>query len=189
MNAPHNLTTIEQLRRRDGNDCWLCGHPLSFTAPPGSRKAPTKEHLIAKSLGGDGAPDNLVLCHRGCNKQLGNRSKVEKIKMRDKRIANRAKLAARGAAVPKEVATKSVPKADPVPRVLTKATVALTQGARDGLATISDDRHRIGDLLRRSMSWPSHCLNGACHLKRVGGGYACRHLIDAGRGRRAAPSR
>lgn len=124
MNAPHNLTTIEQLRKRDGDNCWLCNGKLAFNAAPNSKKAPTKEHLEARSLGGSDAQDNLVLCHPGCNKHLANRPKADKIKMRDKHIANRAKQAARAASASKAVTTKPVPKANPVTPVPSKASVA-----------------------------------------------------------------
>jgi len=83
MNAPPNLSQIEQLRARDGDLCWLCSGKLSFTAPPNSKNAPTREHLEAQSIGGSDKLDNLVLCHPGCNKQLGNRPKAAKLKMRD----------------------------------------------------------------------------------------------------------
>jgi 5-methylcytosine-specific restriction endonuclease McrA len=87
-------STIEQLRARDGDNCWLCDGKLSFNAPPNSKKSPTREHLLAKSLGGTEALDNLVLCHPGCNKHLGIRPKAEKLKMRDKCVASRAAQAA-----------------------------------------------------------------------------------------------
>jgi hypothetical protein len=93
MNAP-TPSTIEQLRARDGDNCWLCDGRLSFNALPNSKKAPTREHLLAKSLGGTDALDNLVLCHPGCNRQLGIRPKADKLEMREKRVAARAAQAA-----------------------------------------------------------------------------------------------
>lgn len=108
MNAPHNLTTIQDLRERDGDNCWLCGGKLAFNAAPNSKKAPTKEHLEAKSLGGSDARNNLVLCHPGCNKHLGNRPKADKLKMRDKHLANRAKQAGGAKTLPKPAPVKPV---------------------------------------------------------------------------------
>ena len=35
--------------------------------------------------------DNLVLCHPGCNRDLANRPKADKLKMRDTRMATRAR--------------------------------------------------------------------------------------------------
>lgn len=90
MTAP-GPSKIDQIRSRDGDCCWLCGGKLDFNAPPNTKKAPTKEHLTPKSLGGTDRLDNLVLCHPGCNKQLGNRPAEEKRKMQAKRQAQRAK--------------------------------------------------------------------------------------------------
>ena len=115
MNAPPNLTKIEQLRARDGDKCWLCGGRLAFNAEPNSKKAPTKEHLDALSNGGGDTLDNLVLCHPGCNKHLANRPKADKLKMREKQIANRGKQA---------VPAKAVPKAVPVKPTAIKARAA-----------------------------------------------------------------
>jgi hypothetical protein len=102
MSAPPKLSVVEQIRARDGDECWLCGFALDFTAKGNNRKAPTKEHLLAQSLGGGDELSNLVLCHPGCNKQLGNRPVADKHKIRAKMIANRARLVAnRVEAVPK----------------------------------------------------------------------------------------
>jgi 5-methylcytosine-specific restriction endonuclease McrA len=47
--------------------------------------AETVEHLKPLSLGGTDDLKNLVLCHPGCNRQLGNRPAWQKIRMRDRR--------------------------------------------------------------------------------------------------------
>jgi hypothetical protein len=93
MNAPA-LSKIERLRQRDGDDCWLCGNSMDFEAKPNTKKAPTKEHLQSVSAGGTDALENLVLCHPGCNRQLGDRPRADKEKMRAKRIAKAAASAA-----------------------------------------------------------------------------------------------
>jgi 5-methylcytosine-specific restriction endonuclease McrA len=85
MSGPENISKIDRLRARDGEKCWLCDGPLDFDAVPNSKKAPTYEHLIAKSRGGLSTVENLVLCHPGCNKQLSDRPLVDKIKMRERR--------------------------------------------------------------------------------------------------------
>ena len=90
MTAPA-LSKIDRLRARDGDGCWLCGGPLDFEAPPNTKSAPTKEHLQPLSAGGTGALDNLVLCHPGCNRQLGDRSRTDKERMRARRIAKAAR--------------------------------------------------------------------------------------------------
>jgi hypothetical protein len=89
------LSKTEQLRARDGDGCWLCGGKLDFEAAPNSKKAPTLEHLQPSSKGGSNKLDNLVLCHPGCNKQLGDRPKADKLRIREKRLVARpAKLSA-----------------------------------------------------------------------------------------------
>ena len=119
MNAPANLSKVEQIRARDGEECWACGFPMDFSAPPGSKKAPTKEHLLAQSLGGTDELANLVLCHPGCNSHLGNKPVSKKREIRRKMRANRVKiLAAQGSAGSKVLAepinkTTGVPAAAP----------------------------------------------------------------------------
>jgi hypothetical protein len=93
MNAPPKFSIIDQIRTRDGDECWLCGGKLDFRAAPNSTKAPTKEHLVAQSLGGGNELANLVLCHPGCNKHLGDRPIEKKREMREKIRANRARVA------------------------------------------------------------------------------------------------
>lgn len=93
MNAPA-LSKTDRLRIRDGDACWLCGETMDFEAKPNTKKAPTKEHLQSISAGGTDALDNLVLCHPGCNRQLGDRPCADKEKMRARRIAKAAASAA-----------------------------------------------------------------------------------------------
>jgi 5-methylcytosine-specific restriction endonuclease McrA len=57
---------------RDRN-CHWCGRPLDHTAPPRSRWAPSVDHLVPVSLGGDPLdPTNAVGAHYGCNSKRGN---------------------------------------------------------------------------------------------------------------------
>lgn len=91
MNAPANLSINDQIRARDGDNCWLCAGKLDFAAVPNSKKAPTREHLLAQSLGGTNDLANLVLCHPGCNKQLGVRPVAQKMQLREKMQANTLK--------------------------------------------------------------------------------------------------
>jgi hypothetical protein len=115
MNAPPKLSLNDQIRARDGDKCWLCGGKLDFKAEPNSSKAPTREHLLAQSLGGTSDLANLVLCHPGCNKQLGNRRVAEKEKMRANRLAGRqlqmaGKKAKVATAAPPKTSAPTVPK-------------------------------------------------------------------------------
>lgn len=94
MNAPV-LSKAEQVRARDGESCWLCTRPFDFSATPNSKKAPTIEHLVAKSLGGGSELSNLVLTHPHCNRQLADKPLTKKLEIRAKVHANAAKLTAR----------------------------------------------------------------------------------------------
>ena len=89
MSGPDNLSKVDRLRARDGDGCWLCGDPLDFKAVPNSSKAPSMEHLIAKSRGGSESLENLVLCHASGNRRLADRPLVNKIKMRERRRKKR----------------------------------------------------------------------------------------------------
>ena len=83
VTAPLNI--VDVLRARDGDRCWLCNQLIQFDAKPNSPQAWSVEHLIAKSRGGFNQPDNLVLCHPGCNRMLGCRPLKDKIKLRERR--------------------------------------------------------------------------------------------------------
>ena len=72
------------LRARDGDNCWRCRRPMRFDLPPAHEKAPTIEHLRPQSKGGTGALDNLCLCHRRCNWDLGDNSREVKERMRSR---------------------------------------------------------------------------------------------------------
>lgn len=84
MSGPDNLSKLDRLRARDGDNCWLCGERIDFNAIPNSSRACSLEHLIALSRGGTGSIENLVLCHPTCNRRLGDRSLQDKIRMREK---------------------------------------------------------------------------------------------------------
>jgi 5-methylcytosine-specific restriction endonuclease McrA len=88
-------TLVEVLRKRDGGRCWLCDRPIDFKSEPNSARAPSLEHLIPQSREGPDTPDNLVLCHPPCNRELGDLPLVEKIKMREKRKEEAWKAAMR----------------------------------------------------------------------------------------------
>jgi 5-methylcytosine-specific restriction endonuclease McrA len=85
MSGPENLSKVDRLRARDGDGCWLCGKPMNFAAVPNSARAWSVEHLLAQCLDGPDRLENLVLCHPGCNRQLGDRPLKNKIEMRERR--------------------------------------------------------------------------------------------------------
>jgi len=79
--------TIVQLRRRDGDDCWLCGLPTTD-------RDRTIEHLLARAHGGTDHLANLCLTHSDCNRQLGDLPIQRKVQLRDQL---RSRIAARRA--------------------------------------------------------------------------------------------
>jgi len=57
--------------------CWICGRHVDFTVHPRHRRAPSLDHAIPLSLGGNLLdPDNARQAHYGCNSARGNRNKV-----------------------------------------------------------------------------------------------------------------
>ena len=64
-------TAIQTLVRRHGNLCHWCKTPVSMNVPAEHPLAPTREHLVPKSLGGTGLVDNIAIVHRHCNHLRG----------------------------------------------------------------------------------------------------------------------
>jgi hypothetical protein len=86
MTGPANISKIDSLRARDGDLCWLCLDPIDFRPEPKKTRRPTLEHLHPKSLGGTDELTNLRLCHPGCNRQLADRPRTDKERIRAKRV-------------------------------------------------------------------------------------------------------
>jgi hypothetical protein len=61
---------LNELRRRDGDNCRRCRRPLRFDLPEGHDRAPTVQAIL--SDGAASALDNLCLCHTRCNAELGD---------------------------------------------------------------------------------------------------------------------
>ena len=61
---------LNELRRRDGDNCRRCRRPLRFDLPEGHDRAPTVQAIL--SDGAASALDNLCLCHTRCNAALGD---------------------------------------------------------------------------------------------------------------------
>ena len=59
---------------------------MDFSDNPRKTQTPTIEHLQPKCLGGGNGLDNLVLCHPGCNRQLANRPREDKERLRSRRL-------------------------------------------------------------------------------------------------------
>ena len=60
---------LDELRKRDGDNCRRCRRPLRFDLPSGHDRAPTIQPISREANGGAGALDNLCLCHARCNAQ------------------------------------------------------------------------------------------------------------------------
>ena len=80
--ARRKRARLQALRARDGDLCWRCNKPMRFEGLPNCGKAATIEHRTARSQGGTWAMDNLVLCHVGCNRHLGDKPRAQKERMR-----------------------------------------------------------------------------------------------------------
>lgn len=62
---------IPKLRRRDGDDCGLCGMPVDFALRYPDPMSASVDHILPKSLGGRTTPSNLRLAHQSCNHERG----------------------------------------------------------------------------------------------------------------------
>ncbi|WP_189059602.1 HNH endonuclease [Longimycelium tulufanense] len=57
--------------------CWICGHPIDYTAPPRTRWSKSTDHVAPLSRGGPEVDlSNLRPAHYGCNSRRGNRPDV-----------------------------------------------------------------------------------------------------------------
>ena len=76
MNPGEKRLRFAQLRKRDGDVCWLCGEPIDFSLPrPADARldpgAPTLDHVIPRWKGGSNKVSNLKLAHFACNNRRG----------------------------------------------------------------------------------------------------------------------
>jgi 5-methylcytosine-specific restriction endonuclease McrA len=56
------------LRRRDGDNCWLCLRPIDFTITADDDPMHySRDHVVPRALGGDLGVANMRLAHRRCN--------------------------------------------------------------------------------------------------------------------------
>ncbi|WP_081790466.1 HNH endonuclease [Nocardioides sp. URHA0032] len=66
-------TTAQDLSRRDGALCGLCGCDVDMTARRPDLMTPSIDHVVPLSRGGSNHPSNLQLAHLLCNLSKGNR--------------------------------------------------------------------------------------------------------------------
>lgn len=57
---------------RDNWTCQLCHQPI-YNVTPKTRWAPSADHIIPRSRGGESTIENLRAAHYGCNSARGNR--------------------------------------------------------------------------------------------------------------------
>lgn len=59
--------SVEELARRDGIDCGLCGREVDMDARLPDLMCPSVDHIKPRAKGGDNNPANLQLAHFLCN--------------------------------------------------------------------------------------------------------------------------
>jgi 5-methylcytosine-specific restriction endonuclease McrA len=62
---------IEWLKKRDGNDCKICGYPIVMA---NGRWGYSIDHMLPLSKGGLHTASNVQLTHKICNNHKGNGS-------------------------------------------------------------------------------------------------------------------
>ncbi|MFD4858939.1 HNH endonuclease [Streptomyces atratus] len=65
--------TLLQIAERDRGRCGLCGGPVLMAAKVPHPKAPTIDHVVPVSEGGDDTRANVQLAHFRCNSVKGAR--------------------------------------------------------------------------------------------------------------------
>lgn len=73
---------LRYLVDRDGTGCAICGRKINMSlksGPKGSRRGPSVDHIVPRSLGGTDDITNLRLACWGCNQKRGNRGGGEQL--------------------------------------------------------------------------------------------------------------
>lgn len=65
--------SVEQLARRDGTACGICGLDVDMTLRRPSRWCASVDHIVPRALGGTNESDNVQLAHWICNSIKGHR--------------------------------------------------------------------------------------------------------------------
>lgn len=77
--APSEAYTTEEIAERDGYRCGLCRSQVDMTKVVPDLGAPTIDHLVPLSRGGDDSRANVQLAHFGCNVAKGPRGGGEQL--------------------------------------------------------------------------------------------------------------
>lgn len=65
--------TVEEIVRRDGNECQICGTEMDLSIEWPDPQSPSVDHIIPGALGGTHKADNLAAVHLDCNLRKGIR--------------------------------------------------------------------------------------------------------------------
>lgn len=82
VGAQWRRTLLQYLVDRDGDRCGICGRRVDITLKSGtrgSRRGPSVDHIVPRSLGGSDDLENLRLTHWGCNQKRSNRGGGEQL--------------------------------------------------------------------------------------------------------------
>jgi hypothetical protein len=84
---------IEELRRRDGDNCRRCRRPMHFDLPHGHDQAPRIQNISPRSNDGAVALEDWCLCHGRCNPEPGDATAevMERIRLKASEVTPRPK--------------------------------------------------------------------------------------------------
>jgi len=71
--------TLHEIAERDARICGLCGGDVDMLIRNPDPRAPTIDHVVPLSLGGDDIKANVQLAHRACNTAKGARGSGEQL--------------------------------------------------------------------------------------------------------------
>lgn len=80
--ANYRKGLLAYLVERDGDRCGICRRKVNIalkSGTRGSRRGPSVDHIVPRSLGGTDDLANLRLTHWGCNQKRGNRGGNEQL--------------------------------------------------------------------------------------------------------------
>jgi hypothetical protein len=83
---------VNELRRRDGDNCRRCRRPMRFDLPRGNDMAPTILQILPEPRGSRAALENLCLCHGHCNRHPGDNTPEVRERRRLRQVGDAASL-------------------------------------------------------------------------------------------------
>jgi hypothetical protein len=67
-----DAATLRARAKASNLPCWICHHPIDWTAKPRTRWSFSADHRDPRSKGGAHTLANLIQAHYGCNASRGN---------------------------------------------------------------------------------------------------------------------